>query len=94
MLSSGEKNIYRDKQAKLKLYSQGGVQEYWIVDRFRKELEIYRPEKGQLMLVETLTDRDLATSPLLPNFSLSIAEKSRLDVEKRNPTLLPKFLAK
>ena len=74
VLSSGEKNIYRDKQAKLKLYSQGGVREYWIVDRFRKELEIYRPEKGQLMLVETLTDRDLATSPLLPNFSLSIAE--------------------
>ena len=74
VLSSGEKNIYRDKQAKLKLYSQGGVQEYWIVDRFRKELEIYRQEKGQLMLVETLTDRDLATSPLLPNFSLSIAE--------------------
>jgi len=74
VLSSGEKNIYRDKQAKLKLYSQGGVREYWIVDRFRRELEIYRPEKGQLMLVKTLTDRDRATSPLLPNFSLSIAE--------------------
>ena len=74
VLSAGERNIYRDKQAKLKLYSQGGVQEYWIVDRFRKELEIYRLEKGQLKLVETLTEVDRATSPLLADFSLSIAD--------------------
>jgi len=73
VLSAGERNIYRDKQAKLKLYSQGEVQEYWIVDRFRQELEIYRPEKGQLVLVETLTATDTLTSPLFPNFSLSVS---------------------
>ncbi len=88
VLSAGEKNIYRDKQAKLKLYSQGGVQEYWIVDRFSRELEIYRLANGQLKLIETLTEQDplregakvrmasphRATSPLLPDFSLSISE--------------------
>jgi len=74
VLSAGERNIYRDKQAKLKLYSQGEVQEYWIVDRFRQELEIYRPEKGQLVLVETLTATDTITSPLFPNFSLSVSQ--------------------
>ncbi|NEO27924.1 MAG: Uma2 family endonuclease [Kamptonema sp. SIO4C4] len=74
VLSAGERNIYRDKQAKLKLYSQGEVQEYWIVDRFRQELEVYRQQKGQLVLVETLTATDTLTSPLFPNFSLSVSQ--------------------
>ena len=56
VLSAGERNLRRDKQAKLKLYSQGEVQEYWIVDRFSKQLEVYRQEKGQLRLMETLTE--------------------------------------
>lgn len=74
VLSAGERNIYRDKQAKLKLYSQGEVQEYWIVDRFRQQLEVYRQQKGQLVLVETLTATDTLTSPLFPNFSLSVSQ--------------------
>ena len=74
VLSAGEKNIYRDKQAKLKLYSQGGVKEYWIVNRFSQQLEIYRVENGQLTLSETLAEFDQLTSPLLPDFSLSLAD--------------------
>jgi Uma2 family endonuclease len=72
VLSAGETNIRRDKQAKLKLYSQGGVQEYWIIDRFNQQLEIYRPMNGQLTLKAILTVTDHITSPLLPNFSLSL----------------------
>mgnify|MGYP006444694177 CR=1 FL=1 len=74
ILSAGERNIYRDKQAKLKLYSQGGVQEYWIVDRFSKQLEIYRQEREQLMFVKILKEADNVTSPLLPEFSLSVSQ--------------------
>jgi len=74
VLSAGERNIYRDKQAKLKLYSQGEVQEYWIVDRFRQQVEVYRQQKGQLVLVETLSASDSLTSPLFPNFSLSVSQ--------------------
>lgn len=74
VLSAGERNLRRDKQAKLKLYSQGEVQEYWIVDRFSKQLEVYRQEKGQLMLMETLTESDTLTSPLFANFSLSVSQ--------------------
>ena len=74
VLSAGERNIYRDKQAKLKLYSQGGVREYWIVDRFNQQLEVYRQERGQLVLTETLTATDRLTSPLFANFSLSVSQ--------------------
>ncbi|QDZ41357.1 Uma2 family endonuclease [Euhalothece natronophila Z-M001] len=74
VLSAGEQNIYRDKQAKLKLYSQGSVQEYWIVDRFNQQLEVYRQERGQLMFFKTLKETDQLTSPLLPEFCLSVSE--------------------
>jgi len=74
VLSTGERNIYRDKQAKLKLYSQGGVQEYWIVDRFRQQLEVYRQQERQLVLKETLMSNNYLTSPLLPQFSLSVQQ--------------------
>lgn len=68
VLSSGEANIRRDREAKLKLYSVQGVQEYWIADRFAKRLEIYRRSKGQLALAKTLLEGDEVTTPLLPGF--------------------------
>ncbi len=74
VLSPGERNIYRDKQAKLKLYSQGGVQEYWIVDRFSQQVEVYRPDNGKLTLTLSLTTSDNLTSPLLPDFNLLIKD--------------------
>ncbi|MFB6274880.1 MAG: Uma2 family endonuclease [Halothece sp.] len=74
VLSAGERNIYRDKQAKLKLYSQGGVKEYWIVDRFTEQVEVYREKNGQLTLAFTLTTSDVLTSALLPDFSLRIGK--------------------
>ncbi|MEM9904154.1 MAG: Uma2 family endonuclease [Cyanobacteria bacterium P01_D01_bin.44] len=73
VLSPGENNIRRDREAKLKLYSVQGVQEYWIVDRFAKRLEVYRRENGQLVLVATLMEGDELTSPLLPGFRCSVS---------------------
>ncbi|MGB3513985.1 MAG: Uma2 family endonuclease [Microcoleaceae cyanobacterium] len=37
------------KEAKLKLYSAQGVQEYWIVNRFTKQIEIYRRKNDRLI---------------------------------------------
>jgi Uma2 family endonuclease len=73
VLSPGETNIRRDREAKLKLYSIQGVQEYWIADRMSKRLEIYRREKGQLILHATLLEVDELTSPLLPDFYCQIS---------------------
>ena len=74
VLSPEEKNIQRDREAKLKLYSLQGVQEYWIADRFAKRLEIYRRDKGQLVLVATLLAGDEIVSPLLPGFQCRISQ--------------------
>lgn len=72
VLSPGEANIRRDREAKLKLYSVQGVQEYWIADRFAKRVEVYRREQGQLILVATLLEGDVLTSPLLPGFNYQV----------------------
>ena len=69
VLSPGEKNEQRDKQLKLKLYSQQGVQEYWIVDKDLRHVQVYRRDNAVLCLISTLQSEDTLTSPLLPNFS-------------------------
>jgi Uma2 family endonuclease len=74
VLSSGEQNIRRDREAKLKLYSIQGAQEYWIADRVLKQLEVYRRENAQLVLTETLGMEDVLRSPLLPEFSCKLSQ--------------------
>jgi len=74
ILSPGELNQQRDKEVKLKLYSRYGVQEYWIVSWQQQTLEIYRRADAQLQRVSTLLGDDMLTSPLLPGFSMTIAQ--------------------
>jgi Uma2 family endonuclease len=74
VLSPGDLNEQRDKEVKLKLYSLHGVQEYWIVSWQLKTLEIYRRTEAQLQLVGTLMAGNVLTSPLLPGFSVPVAE--------------------
>lgn len=69
VLSPDEQNIQRDRQLKLKLYLQQGVQEYWIVDKDLRQVQVYRRDRAVLNLAVTLQDSDALTSPLLPNFS-------------------------
>jgi Uma2 family endonuclease len=74
VLSPGDLNEQRDKEVKLKLYSLHGVQEYWIVSWQLKTLEMYRRTEAQLQLVGTLMAGNTLTSPLLPGFSVSVAD--------------------
>ena len=73
VLSSGKNNKSRDRETKLKLYSVYGVAEYWICDRFTKQVAIYRRENARLVLVATLLENDSVTSPLLPKFSCLVS---------------------
>ncbi len=74
VLSAGKENERRDRQLKLKLYSNYGVMEYWIADWRTQQIEVYRPKDGILQWQETLTVHDTLTSPLLPNFSCPLRE--------------------
>lgn len=73
VLSPGSTNERRDREAKLKLYSQRGVGEYWIVDWRARQIEVYRREQAQLRLVATLFNPDTLDSPLLPGFACPVA---------------------
>ena len=74
VLSPGTKNERRDREIKLKLYAERGVQEYWILDWRIQQLEVYRRQAALLRLVATLFASDILTSPLLPDFSCRVAE--------------------
>jgi Uma2 family endonuclease len=74
VLSPGLSNQQRDRQAKLKLYSRRGVQEYWIVNGQEQELEVYRRDGTSLLLWATLGRDDLLESPLLPGFSCRVSK--------------------
>jgi Uma2 family endonuclease len=73
VLCSGKENQRRDKETKLKLYSIQGVQEYWIIDRFKRQVEIYRRDQGKLMLTVTLMGEDEIRSILLPEFTCLVS---------------------
>ncbi len=72
VLSAGAENERRDREAKLKLYSTRGVQEYWIINWRSPQVEVYRREKAILTLACTLFPGDELVSPLLPGFSCAI----------------------
>ena len=69
----------RDERIKKELFDRGGVREYWIVDPDRSRLTVYRREGSTLDARTALSaaDRGVLTTPLIPGFSLSIAELFR-----------------
>jgi Uma2 family endonuclease len=73
VLSSGAENERRDREVKLKLYAERGVQEYWILDWRLSQVEVYRRQNAVLKLVATLFVGDELTSPLLPEFGCAVA---------------------
>ena len=74
VLSPGSTNERRDREAKLGLYSRRGVDEYWIADWRRHEVEVYRRIEGQLIRVAILSDGDHLTTPVLPGFELPVVD--------------------
>lgn len=74
VVSPGTENERRDREAKLKLYSSRGVQEYWIIDWQKQQIEVYRREKAILRLIATLFTSDELTCPLLPGFIYPVGQ--------------------
>ncbi len=72
VLSPGNINVRRDREAKLKLYSRRGVLEYWIASWQERRIEVYRRENAVLKQVSTLYEGDILESPLLPGFRCEV----------------------
>ena len=72
VLSKSTRDV--DRTIKLKLYARYGVEEYWVIDPGVPAAQIYRRGKSGLERVRALKHRDLLSSPLLPGFSLKLAE--------------------
>jgi Uma2 family endonuclease len=69
-VSAGKKNRLRDYVEKRHEYRAIGVSEYWILDRFRRTLTVYRTGVPELVLHESETYR----TPLLPGFELPVGQ--------------------
>ena len=73
VLSPGVTNERRDREAKLKLYSRRGVEEYWIVDWPARAIDVYRRLDDMLQHTDRLSGDATLTSPLLPGFAAPLA---------------------
>ncbi len=65
----------RDRRLKRDLYARAGVREYWMVDYETTSIAVFRrSDDGDFSLLMTLLASDSAvlTSPLLPDFALSL----------------------
>jgi Uma2 family endonuclease len=74
ILSAGTRKT--DEVTKRKLYERFGVAEYWVVDPELETIKIYRRVDGAFQRAAELSTEgaDALTTPLLPDFSASLAE--------------------
>jgi Uma2 family endonuclease len=69
-VSAGKRNRRRDYVERCQEYAAAGIAEYWLIDRFRRTLTVYRADGTELSLGEA----DAYESALLPGFVLRISE--------------------
>ena len=77
LVSEGQANRTRDYDVKRSEYRDAGIREYWIIDRFEKEMTVYRFEKGNESR-KVVTARQVCTTPLLPGFKLRLSRLLKL----------------
>ena len=71
-VSAGKRNVQRDYVQKRDEYLVAGLKEYWIIDRFRRRMTVYRREQGEVVEV-VIREQEIYTTPLLPGFQLPLA---------------------
>ena len=71
-MSSGKVNQERDYVAKRAEYREIGVREYWVIDRFRRTLTVFR-FSGESDQEQVISEKQTYETPLLPGFVLPLA---------------------
>ena len=62
----------RDYEEKRREYLEIGVAEYWIIDRFRRQMTVFRNQPGQSP-EQVVAEKDSYRTDLLPGFELPLA---------------------
>jgi Uma2 family endonuclease len=68
-VSRGKRNQQRDYEEKRREYLAAGVKAYWLIDRFRRNMTVYRKKAGKAG--EQV--REIYRPDLLPGFELDLA---------------------
>jgi Uma2 family endonuclease len=74
IVSPGSENERRDRVVKRDLYAKFGVREYWLLDPVLRCVEVHRHDGRTLRTVGVLGPEDVLTSPLLPGYSVKVAD--------------------
>ncbi|WP_166821536.1 Uma2 family endonuclease [Thalassoroseus pseudoceratinae] len=67
-VSASSRDRHRDYVEKRDEYAQAGIQEYWVIDRFRREMTVFR---GTAEVV--VAENEIYSTPLLPEFELPLS---------------------
>jgi Uma2 family endonuclease len=72
-VSAGKRNWKRDYCTKRAEYRELGIKEYWIVNRFSRNMTVHRnaPEEATEVLI---AEGEIYRTPLLPGFELPLSE--------------------
>lgn len=63
----------RDYEEKAVEYRELGVQEYWIIDRFRRRMTVHR-RRGSRWMRQMVSESEVYRTPLLPGFELPLGK--------------------
>ena len=72
-VSLGKRSRDRDYVARRQEYSEIGIDEYWIIDRFRRQMTVLRQPTASPAEV-AFGENDVYTTPLLPGFALPLGQ--------------------
>ncbi len=72
-VSVGRSNRTRDYEHKRDEYLAAGVEEYWVIDRFRRQMTVFRRD-GQAFSQSIVAEGESYATPLLPGFELPLAK--------------------
>ena len=85
-VSAGRRSRVRDYEAKRNEYGDLGIIEYWIIDRFQRQMTVIRYSNSQ-QTAQVVEETGTYLSPLLPGFELAvgrlIAEADRFSSGKK-----------
>jgi Uma2 family endonuclease len=75
IIEISDTTLRQDCEYKSKLYSQGLIEEYWVLDINQRQLYIFRlPSSGGYLFQQVLSDGEIVSPLAFPEIKLSISD--------------------